>query len=81
MRHPKIVVVERKPNDDSILVSQERMLDRDDLEDILKNGLMAIRSYCGKSVEGKSFYLDARYDWVMGYDENGQLVLVPLKKI
>ena len=75
MRHPKIVVVERDSNDDSILVSQERLLDD------VTMGIMKVRSGYGITLRGRAFYLRNDYDWIIGNDETGVLVLVPLKKI
>lgn len=87
MEHPKIEII--KPalpkNNDILKIPEERLLSKQEIENLKRAETGDIR--LGGSLKHRCFYVSDRsrsifdkYEWVLGEDELGATVLVPLKK-
>lgn len=79
----KIRVVMKKEEEGVLDVDEERLVDTRKFDGkITSKGSMGflITNRIGGSLQDNSFFLDRNYDWVLGKDNEGTVVLVPLKK-
>jgi len=81
IKYDKIVVVkktERKPM--FIEVDAERLIEVEGQGQSLQSGIRILEERAGGELAGKAFWLNPNYEWVLGEDEEGNIVLVPLRK-
>ena len=71
MNYPKAVLKASK-SEDVIEIDPARLMDVDEMYHQIRGEGM---------FEGKSFFLDDDYDWVIAVDNKDQLCAIPLKKI
>ena len=50
------------------------------IENITVDGNIGIVGRTGGEFQGKSFYLNYQFDWIIREDDRGVLCLIPLKK-
>ena len=76
MTHKKLVIDEEG---EEIKISKKGMVNVPK-GDIFDNGRAVIQPRTIGEFKDKAFYLTALYDWVLGEDSSGCVILVPIKK-
>ena len=78
----KRLVVKKRDKDDTYKIDEDRLVSIDgrcNIDD--ERGSPLVQKRYGGSFKDKGLYLnDHDYDWVIGMDNEGMLVLVPLRK-
>lgn len=80
MKYQKLELKEKEPEDAGV-IDADRLLDvQEDVYAEVDGNSLALQDRTFGEFAGKSFYLSKQYDWVIGEDDHGETVLVPLRK-
>lgn len=77
--HP-IVTIKRINSVAKIEVDEGRMIDVPNFTSTSKDGKCLMQTRSSGEFRFKSYYLGRELDWVIGKDDEGETILIPLKR-
>lgn len=80
-KYPKIIVTKPAKNSDDIInISTASLVSKELVSNLKYSESSPVQVREEGNLEGQSYYLSDRYNWIIGYDSQEQLVLIPTKK-
>lgn len=70
----------KRKNEDVLEIPEDLLVEVDTVFPSFCSGVAQFYSRGSSNFKNRSFFLDEEYNWVIGRDDSGQLILVPLKK-
>ena len=81
MEYNKIEIVKEKKKEEGIIkIPEDRLVKIDAERQVFRDPYIGIPANISGEFDGKAIYLDDEYDWILGRDEDGCLLCIPLEK-